>query len=64
MKEINRRDFVKMTGTAAVGLALSQFSGMRKALAHALSEAPTSLKMRGMVLLLKCTLQSTLMPNI
>ena len=30
MKEINRRDFVKMTGAAAVGLALSQFPSMEK----------------------------------
>lgn len=35
MKEINRRDFVKMTGAAAVGLALSQFPGMGKAVAQA-----------------------------
>ena len=35
MKEMNRRDFVKMTGAAAVGLALSPIPGMGKAFAQA-----------------------------
>ena len=36
MKEINRRDFLKMTGAAAAGFALSQVSG----LGHAFGQAP------------------------
>ena len=35
MKEINRRDFVKMTGAAAVGFALSQIPGRGTAFAKA-----------------------------
>ncbi len=35
MKEINRRDFVKMTGAAAVGIALSQIPDMGKTFAKA-----------------------------
>lgn len=36
MKEINRRDFLKMTGAAAAGFALSQVSG----LGHVFAQAP------------------------
>lgn len=35
MKNINRRDFVKMTGSVAAGLALSQVSGLKNAFAQA-----------------------------
>lgn len=35
MKEMNRRDFVKMTGAAAVGFALSKIPGMETAFAQA-----------------------------
>lgn len=35
MKEINRRNFVKMTGAAAVGLALAQIPGIGKGFAQA-----------------------------
>ena len=35
MKEMNRRDFVKMTSAAAVGIALSQIPGMGKMYAQA-----------------------------
>ena len=35
MKEMNRRDFVKMTGAAAVGIALSQIPGRGTAFAQA-----------------------------
>ena len=35
MKEMNRRDFVKMTSAAAVGIALSQIPGMGKTYAQA-----------------------------
>lgn len=35
MKEINRRDFLKMTGAAAAGFALSQVSGLGRAFAQA-----------------------------
>lgn len=35
MKEINRRDFVKMTGAAAAGLVLSQVPGLGNAFAQA-----------------------------
>ena len=35
MKEMNRRDFVKMTGAAAAGIAISQISGLKTAFAQA-----------------------------
>jgi len=35
MKNINRRDFVKMTGSVAAGLALSQVNGLKNAFAQA-----------------------------
>ena len=65
MKEINRRDFVKMTGAAAVGLALSQIPRGGAAFSQAPIIGSTYVsKLTVQVPVQRCTLRSISMLNI
>ena len=65
MKEINRRDFVKMTGAAAVGFALSQIPAEELRLPKLrLSAALMCRKLTVMALLQRCTLRSISMLSL